>query len=41
MDNKNIEDLREQYKELCYCEEEIKNNLKKVKVLEKCLNMVC
>ena len=28
MDNKNIEDLREQYKELCYCEEEIKNNLK-------------
>ena len=29
MDDKYIEDLREQYKELCYCEEEIKNNLKK------------
>ena len=31
MDDKYIEDLREQYKELCYCEEEIKNNLKKSK----------
>ena len=35
MDDKYIEDLREQYKELCYCEEEIKNNLKKSKGFEK------
>ena len=32
--DKYIEDLREQYKELCYCEEEIKNNLK-IKGFEK------
>jgi hypothetical protein len=35
MDDKYIEDLREQYEELCYCEEEIKNNLKKNKGFEK------
>ena len=35
MDDKYIEDLREQYKELCYCEDEIKNNLKKSKGFDK------
>lgn len=34
-DDEYIEDLREQYKELCYCEEDIKNNLEKSKGFEK------
>jgi len=35
MEDKYFEDLREQYQELCDCEEEIKNNLKKSTGFEK------